>query len=170
MTTENQTQPTENAGQAQRDREMLERIAAEAMDCLENAHAAGIRHPSWRFDSADVLRAVALATRALELEEELRIFEEQHGELEGDYDDMEAELERMNGVVAGMEEDAQLGRLFREFIDHQHGYLEIDGGDPGIRNGSPVMVYGADDGKASQGMGGCRAFAISAPPASASRP
>lgn len=204
MTNKNQTRPTENASQAQRDRE-----------CIQRTEKALSRFGHWSnsptldFDVQDINGLLALATRALELEASLpelldeakreashavlcgmveRLgldgmqkngqeslesvlfrYAEEHEGLRAENATLreadkaggetirrlEGELERMNGVVAGMEEDAQLGRLFREFIDHQHGYLEIDGGDPGIRNGSPVMVYGADDGKASQGMGGC---------------
>lgn len=211
MTTENQTQPTENASQAQRDREILRRVekALARFGHWSNS-------PVLDFDAQDINGLLALATRALELEASLpelldeakreashavlcgmveRLgldgmqkngqeslesvlfrYAEEHEGLRAENATLreadkaggetirrlEGELERMNAVVAGMEadaewtkDDAMLGRVFREFIDHQHGYLEIDGGDPDIRNGSPVMVYGADDGKASQGMGGC---------------
>lgn len=110
MTTEDQTQPTDPASQAQRDREMLARIGA-GLVTNRGPFVDGL------LGFGDLARLHAIATRALELEEELRIFEEQHDELQGDYDDLEAELELMNGVVAGMEADAELGRLLEKQRD-----------------------------------------------------
>lgn len=55
------------------------------------------------------------------------------------------DIQKSRQELEELEEDAKLGRILRKFIDEGHGYLEIDGGNPNLRNGDVVTIYSENE-------------------------